>query len=97
MALDLLAELCEGGDFLSHPHTLKWFRKEFHFPSRLLDRGTAGGKSSAWERAHRRVSDLLTTWEGCPLPEGVEKELTDLMTRELQKFGMDHLPINENY
>ncbi|MBL7073906.1 trimethylamine methyltransferase family protein [candidate division KSB1 bacterium] len=97
MALDLLAELCERGDFLSHPHTLKWFRKEFHFPSRLLDRGTAGGKSSAWERAHQRVSDLLTTRQECPLPEGVEKELTDLMTRELQKFGMDYLPINENY
>jgi trimethylamine--corrinoid protein Co-methyltransferase len=67
IASGLLAELGEAGsgfDFLTHPHTLQWFREE-QYVSDLVDRGKYGqwvaeGKPSLAARAHKRVGEILS-------------------------------------
>ena len=94
MALDLLAGLAPGGHLLTHPHTLKWFKKEILSPGKAIDRRARGADSiselkTADERA-RREMERLTAEMGEPyLEEAVLRELDDLIRWELNQQGGD--------
>jgi trimethylamine--corrinoid protein Co-methyltransferase len=97
IALDILQELGHTGNFLSHPHTLKWFREELYFPSDVIDRDTVEawekkGAKSTWERAQDRVESLVEQYQPSPISDEVKKELRDITTRAANKFGMEKLP-----
>jgi trimethylamine--corrinoid protein Co-methyltransferase len=97
IALDIIQALGHKGNFLSHPHTKKWFRDELYIPSEVIDRDTLEawenkGSKSTWERAHERVDSLLRQYQQSPLPDEVKKELSDLATRAANKAGMKRLP-----
>jgi len=77
LALDVIDQVGPGGNFLSHPHTLKYFREIWY--SKLFDRATM----SKWEtKGSKRFEQRLqehTQWymrqEPPALPDGVMEEL----------------------
>jgi hypothetical protein len=97
IALEIMQELGHKGNFLSHPHTKKWFREELYIPSDVIDRDTLEawekkGAKSTWDRAQDRVNSLLTQYQPSPISEEVKKELRDLTTKAANKAGMEKLP-----
>jgi trimethylamine--corrinoid protein Co-methyltransferase len=97
MALDLLAALPQGGHFLTHPHTLRWFKEEIISPGKAIDRRARNSEvlcelSSAAERAHTEVERLLSGDDHPYLDEKVLIELDRMMTTELKRCGAEGLP-----
>ena len=97
IALDIVQELGHKADYLSHPHTRKWFREELYIPSEVIDRDTLEawekkGSKSTWERAQDRVNDLLAKYQPSPMSSEVKKELRDITTKAANKAGMKKLP-----
>ncbi|RPH37312.1 hypothetical protein EHM92_03000, partial [bacterium] len=99
IARDLFSEFGKqagGFEFLTHPHTLQWFREEQHV-SRIVDRGKYGqwvadGKPSLAARAHKRVEELLAVPAASGLPSGVLAELRAIMGRHGQRYGLEKIP-----
>jgi trimethylamine--corrinoid protein Co-methyltransferase len=97
IALDIVQELGHKADYLSHPHTMKWFREEIYFPSEVIDRDTLEawekkGSKSTWERAQDRVESLLTQYQPSTISDEVKKELRDITTKAANKASMKKLP-----
>ena len=97
IALDIIQELGHTGNFLSHPHTMKWFREELYIPSEVIDRDTLEawekkGSKSTWERAQDRVDSLLTQYQPSSISDEVKKELRHITTKAASEFGMSELP-----
>jgi trimethylamine--corrinoid protein Co-methyltransferase len=91
IATDLFEGLTPETQFLSMPHTRKWYRQEHIFPT-VLDRDTYDywvslGKKSAAERATEQVKKLLNENP----PSLVQKEVLD----HLQKIMMADARRNE--
>jgi trimethylamine--corrinoid protein Co-methyltransferase len=97
IALPLIEKALERKEFLSLPHTAKWYREEAYFPNEVIDRSTleeweAKGSASAAERAHESVEKILAQHEPEPLDGAVRAHLTELMARDAKRYGMDRLP-----
>ena len=97
IALEIMQELGHKGNFLGHPHTKKWFRKELYIPSEVIDRDTLEawekkGAKSTWDRAKDRVESLLAQYQPSPISDEVKKELLDITTKAANKAGMEKLP-----
>jgi trimethylamine--corrinoid protein Co-methyltransferase len=97
IALDIMQELGHKGNYLSHPHTKKWFREELYIPSDVIDRDTVEtwekkGSKSTWERAQERVDELLAKYQPSPMPDDIKKELRDITTKAANQAGMQDLP-----
>jgi len=97
LALDLIREVGTGADFISHEHTLNWFKKEVHYPSPVIDRqplNPADQKEhkSAWIRAQDRRHELLLSPPRPALPSDVRAELRKITARAAKSEGMDLLP-----
>jgi len=97
MALDLLAGLEPGGHLLTHPHTLKWFKKEILSPGKAIDRRARGADhlsdlKTADSRAREEVERL--TAEALPpyLSDEIGEELDELMAGEIRRVGGGELP-----
>ena len=82
LALDAIAELAAGADFLAHPHTLRHLA-ELWTPRTFAprDAGGMGGRRAAGprERARERVRRILAEHEPEPLPEDVDRELVRII------------------
>jgi trimethylamine--corrinoid protein Co-methyltransferase len=97
LALDLVRRSGHRADYLSRPHTLKWFQQEFYIPSDVIDRGPvdawerAGARSSA-ERAAARVESLLKTYKPSSLSSDLKAELKKITAGAARRAGMDPLP-----
>lgn len=82
MALDVVKSVGPGGEFISHEHTYKNFRKLSQ--TQLIDRNTRqgweerGGKDIV-ERAYEKAIDLLENYKPEPLPEHIQKGLKDIL------------------
>jgi trimethylamine:corrinoid methyltransferase-like protein len=97
IAVDLMRKSAHQANFLSQPHTHRWFRKELHIPSEIIDRGSLEawqkkGSRTALQRATARVETLLKTYPPSPLSEEMKTELRAITTNAAQKHGMDTLP-----
>jgi trimethylamine--corrinoid protein Co-methyltransferase len=97
MALDLMRRLGHRADYLTEPHTMKWFQEELYFPSAVIDRGSFDewsreGEKSARQRASDRVRELLDGYEAEPVSDALQKELRNITTHAARRFGMDELP-----
>jgi trimethylamine--corrinoid protein Co-methyltransferase len=108
LALDLLKDVTSDErslktaatkrQFLTSPHTLKWFRKESFFPSEVIDRSNLGdweksGKRTAGERAKERVKKILSTHQPKPLSQEITKELTGIMQSQARLHNLEQLPL----
>ena len=97
---ELMEALLRDGNLLSHPHTLRWFKEEAYYPSKIVDRMTdeSSRKQSArtaFARAHDFVEKTLQKHQPPPLDSAVQRELEEIMDSRLQQFGLrlSDLPI----
>jgi trimethylamine--corrinoid protein Co-methyltransferase len=101
LAEDLFeGDIYDGKHFLTSPTTMKWFREELYSPSYVIDRDDKDvwmekGSTTAEERAHRRVKELLADHKPQPLPKEVDQELIKIMDRQAAKHGLDKLPYQD--
>ncbi|MHA2364316.1 MAG: trimethylamine methyltransferase family protein [Candidatus Hodarchaeales archaeon] len=88
-ASEILSAYDEKQELLSHPTTLKLFRKEFFFPSKIISRTTRDDwvnkddSSSARKRAKERIPLLLKKHPNKPLDDSVELELDKIASKHL--------------
>jgi len=54
-----------------------------------------GGKLTLWERAGREVTRIVAASKPTHLQEKTKQELTRLMHREAQRYGIEALPAQE--
>jgi len=99
MAKDKLQDFFKENHLLSHPSTLRWFREEFYFPGKAIDRSTdqewlKQGSVSALERAHAEVKRLLEKDLEPHLDASVAAELRKIVTAEAKRKGMERLPVS---
>lgn len=97
IALTVMREMGHRGDYLSHPHTRKWFRKEFYMPSEVIDRGSLDawqrkGSKSVVERAAERVEALLGAYQPITMADDLRTELNNITMRSAKSYGMQELP-----
>lgn len=97
LALDIIRQVGHAGNFLTAPHTRRWFRQELFIPSPVVDRDfrrnwEAKGSLDVTERAHRRVEDIVAAYQPKSLPDQVTRELEAITLRAAQAAGMDRLP-----
>ncbi len=100
LALDIIRQVGHEGNFLSTPHTRRWFREELFMPSPVVDRDfrrtwEEKGGLDITERAHRRVEEIIASYEPQEVPEEVVRELEAITVRAVQAAGMDRLPDRE--
>jgi trimethylamine--corrinoid protein Co-methyltransferase len=99
LACDLIKEISQTEDgFMSTPHTRKWFKKELHFPSEVIDVATrshyeSAGSKDARERAHDKVLKILSSHEPLPIEEKKRQELIKIVTHHAKHYNLDRLPI----
>lgn len=84
LALDVIAEVGPGGNFMPLIHTVKNYRKEFWLPSTMWDRGTweswvSDGGLSMSERAQSRVEELLRRHQPEPLDDAIAREIDSVV------------------
>jgi trimethylamine--corrinoid protein Co-methyltransferase len=97
IALTLMRKMGHRADYLADPHTLRWFKQELYLPSSVIDRGAydiweSDGATTAFERASRRVKELLKSYQPSPLSEDLREELRSTAAKAAKQFGMDELP-----
>jgi len=98
IALDLIRDVGHQSDFLSHEHTLQWFKEESYFPSQVIDRKSPAdwenaGSLSSREHAYQQVDQLLSLYPGPSLGISARKELEKITRLAAKTAGMDHLPV----
>jgi trimethylamine--corrinoid protein Co-methyltransferase len=98
LALTVMRQMGHRSDYLSLPHTHKWFRKELYIPSEVIDRGSydawqGKGSKSTFARATDRVEKLLLTYVPSPVSPELRKELHTITLKAAQSFGMHTLPL----
>jgi trimethylamine--corrinoid protein Co-methyltransferase len=91
LAAEVIDSVGPFGDFLCHEHTLRSFRREFHFPG-LLDRTNYAG----WERQGARtmdqrlktkVDEILATHVPAPIAEEPRRLMADVLKRVEARLG----------
>jgi len=96
IAKNLFEGFTASSQFLSMPHTRKWYRAEHTFP-RIIDRDTYDawaslGKKSIAERASDEVERLLKGNPPSLLEKQVVGELKKIMTADARRYGISSLP-----
>src|SRR5579872_6913621 len=95
LALAAFAQTGLQGDFLKLKETRALFRTEQHFPSAVIDRGLPdmdGVSPNILQRAHRRVEELLSSYQRHLMPVEMEEELIAFAQREAKPTGLEGLP-----
>jgi trimethylamine--corrinoid protein Co-methyltransferase len=96
IALDLFKDFTADTQFLSMPHTRKWYREEHTFP-KLIDREpydiwVSEGRKSIAERAKEELENLLQK-NPPPLPDNeTQKALKEIMLSDARRNDMPSLP-----
>jgi len=97
IAITLMQKSGHKGDFLTLPHTRRWYREEQYLPSEVIDRASFDGwrnrgEKTTFERARGRVEKLLTTYLPNTISEEQRKGLREVTLSAAKKFGMETLP-----
>ncbi|MBZ5647561.1 MAG: trimethylamine methyltransferase family protein [Acidobacteriia bacterium] len=93
LATAMFAQAGLSGDFLKLKETRALFRAEQHFPSAVIERGgpQSSGMTDTFERARRRVTELLSRYHRPNIRPEVECEMRQLAEKELWRCGRDSL------
>jgi trimethylamine--corrinoid protein Co-methyltransferase len=96
MALDLFIDLGDSTDFLTHPHTLQWFREEQFMP-KIVNRENyqqwmAAGKPDLADLASKEAARILSTDPHFMLSEETVRELNAIMLAHGRPLGLTELP-----
>jgi len=97
LALEVMREVGHAGNFLKSKHTRRHFRQEDYIPTEVIDRDFRQtwfdkGALDVNARAHRRVQELIASWQPLDLDPGLVRELEAIATRSAQAAGLDRLP-----
>lgn len=92
-AVALLGAVVAEGHFLKNRHTRKNFRRELHFPGRVIDRAPyetwdRNGARDAWARAHAEVDAILARGNPAPLADDVTTEIRGILSRDAARLGL---------
>jgi trimethylamine--corrinoid protein Co-methyltransferase len=95
-ALDLFKDFATDTQFLSMPHTRKWYREEHTFP-KLIDREpyeiwVSKGRKSITDRAKEEVENLLLKNPPALPDTEIQKALREIMLSDARKNGIPSLP-----
>ena len=94
LAMDMFAQTGLHGDFLKLKETRSLFRKEQHFPSAVIDRGSDSAVPDIVERARQRADELVESYRKPVIPgEGALKQIAG---RQASRLGIEHLPAIES-
>jgi trimethylamine--corrinoid protein Co-methyltransferase len=90
-------EIAPGGHYLSHDHTLKFFRSETYFPTEIIDRLTAKewqkkGSKDAKTRGKEKVKEILAKHEPVLPDKDQVKELRSALETAVKKRGLAGIP-----
>jgi trimethylamine--corrinoid protein Co-methyltransferase len=92
LAVELIKEVALSGDYLSHPHTVRFFRREHYIPSLLprepFDAWLSGGCRSALDLAKQRVREILAKHQPRELDPALEVEI-DAFCRSVAERSID--------
>jgi trimethylamine--corrinoid protein Co-methyltransferase len=96
IATNLFEEFTPQMQFLSLPHTRKWYRQEHIFPT-IIDRDTYDywvslGRKTIAERAAEETERLLRAHPAPVVEEDVLKELKKIMLQDARSNGVSTLP-----
>lgn len=96
IAIPLFFEIDDKGNFLTIPHTKKWYRVEHTFPA-VIERGSYErwkilNAKETWKRARERLEHLLSMEDEEPLSEDMKKELKKIVIFFGKKFDLKKLP-----
>ena len=91
--LDVFSDLVSSESLLSHPHTLKWFRKEFLFPSQVINRSASKESVDTKIRASERVKQILQTRKPDLPSEETSETLYQLAIEKARELGVSSLPL----
>jgi trimethylamine--corrinoid protein Co-methyltransferase len=96
MALDLFMDLGESTDFLTHPHTLQWFREEQFMP-KIVNRENyqqwvAAEKPDLADLASKEAASILSTESHFMLSEETVRELNTIIIAHAKPLGLARLP-----
>jgi trimethylamine--corrinoid protein Co-methyltransferase len=99
-ALPIFQELRREKLLLIADHTRRHLRGEITFPGPAIDRANRSrwlevGGLTLRERAAQEVTRLIMEYKPSRLPQEIKLELTRLMLREAQRYGMNALPTRE--
>jgi trimethylamine--corrinoid protein Co-methyltransferase len=83
LAFDVIKEVGPEGQFLSHDHTLAFFRKEMYFP-RLFDRQSedawlSDGGINIFDKAREKAKEIIRTHKVEPLSAGQQASLSSII------------------
>jgi len=97
IALFLMQKSGHKGNFLTLPHTRKWYQEEQYMPSEVIDRASfegwkSRGEKSTFERARDRVEKLIAACQPTQIAQELRRELRAITLRAAQTFGMQSLP-----
>jgi trimethylamine--corrinoid protein Co-methyltransferase len=101
MGVELIKDLSQTTEgFMESPHTLKWFKREFHFPTDIMDVRTRSqyetmGSKNIRERAHDRVTKILSEAEPITIDHNKQRELIKVVKSHAKKYGMEKLPVED--
>jgi trimethylamine--corrinoid protein Co-methyltransferase len=88
MALDVIADVGPGGEYVTHDHTLTHFR-EIWYPELLFrsgDKAWLGGDQASFEeRVNSRTRELMETHQPEPLPEETVAAVEAVVDRAEQR------------
>jgi trimethylamine---corrinoid protein Co-methyltransferase len=95
--VELIAQVVRTGEFLSHPHTRRYWREELSIASPVLDRDSYGdwetaGGVDAEGRARAEVRRRLNMTPPPPPAPAVEGALQSIMEAEAARCGLSTLP-----
>ncbi len=98
-SLPIFEELLKERHLLISKHTRKYLKEEHYFPGPTIERANrqrwyAEGSHTLSERATEQVEKLLKEYVPSRLDDDIKKELTNLMTTEARRYGMDKLPLD---
>ena len=96
IAKNLFEGFTSESQFLTMPHTRKWYREEHTFP-RIIDRDTYDywvslGKKSITDRASEEVERLLMENPPALPGEDIVEELQKIMLSDAKNYGITSLP-----
>jgi len=99
-SIPLFEELRSKKQLLIAPHTRRYLREEITFPSAVIDRANRerwaeDGRLTLTKRATQEIDRIVAAYKPSRLAEETKQELTRLMQREAQRYGMEKLPARE--
>ncbi len=92
LALEAIAEVQPGGHHLGTEHTMRHFRTAFYraglFDYDSAEKWQEDGAHDTYSRAHRKVKELLASYEPPPIDQSLEEGLRDFMTRRKEAIPL---------